>query len=711
MSSCPVSAHACLRRLRTAAASFTSQLRYVRPSTGSPSICLERAKPVTVPPAPASPRAIAAPMPRDAPPTSATLPSSENRRSGSDGSVEAIAVHDRGGEREVFRTVYLKELVLRHDIEADLSAEAVVMLAQKLGREYVEGAVFQIPLFDLLTTLACRRVVVYAASAPRGIDPPDEEILDLAHREQRIETFALVLLDSAIEIRALAQWRRGLHADHPPDRDAVGLYMVDGVQPGRFRAGFVPGDQRRAHDRPRTVALGHRKDLGVIGAHPDRVDSPRRAGLQDRPGEQRLAAEVDQILPRNALRAASRGNDGDRRCHRAQAPWLFLRRIHRALEGIGFPPQVRPQLLRDGKLLGVHLQRAAAERLADLAHCAHHLAEAGRLHRRRLIRTVHRPAESDVPLKRRGAQGNRRIRDGEADLVAAVADVALVALAQFDEAQQIRVLVGHRVGGDAVHELERTLPFAKDLHRAVDVRDAAHAGGNEGVFALARYLLQQLLVHDHGRGDLVVTQVELAQEFLAFQVPRGGEPLDAFRLAVAADLLVVVQVELETFLLRALGVAPRAFARRVQKFSRVNEVQRALLELDRIGAGIRRNVDQLPGDVEVAIVVDADFSDDEQAHRSIPVSFQQHSAGARRKASRSRRRRAAAASSRRVPSPSDGRPREPPRSRRRQPAPGRSDRCRGTPRLGTPTRRAENAAPNKRPCSLSCRRYCSGTRA
>src|ERR1051326_7693164 len=223
MSSCPVSAHACLRRLRTAAAAFTSQLRYVRPSTGSPSICLGRGQPVTVPAAPASPRAIAAPMPRDAPPTSATLPSSENRRSGSDGSVEAIAVHDRGGEREVFRTVYLKELVLRHDIEADLSAEAVVMLAQKLGREYVEGAVFQIPLFDLLTTLACRRVVVCAARGPRGIDPPDEEILDLAHREQRIETFALVLLDSAIEIRTLAQWRRGLHADHPPDRGALGL--------------------------------------------------------------------------------------------------------------------------------------------------------------------------------------------------------------------------------------------------------------------------------------------------------------------------------------------------------------------------------------------------------------------------------------------------------------------------------------------------------
>ena len=53
------------------------------------------------------------------------------------------------------------------------------------------------------------------------------------------------------------------------------------------------------------------------------------------------------------------------------------------------------------------------------------------------------------------------------------------------------------------------------------------------------------------------------------------------------------------------------------------DLGRALLELHRIGAGIRRDVDELLGEVDVAVVVQADLGDDvdglaaaDLAHRS-----------------------------------------------------------------------------------------------
>ena len=165
-----------------------------------------------------------------------------------------------------------------------------------------------------------------------------------------------------------------------------------------------------------------------------------------------------------------------------------------------------------------------------------------------------------------------------------------------------------------MHQLERTLRCFEYLDRAVDVLQVAHPRGDEGVLPLSGHRLKELLVHRHGGGNLVVLEVELLEEPQALGVPGGGEPIDAELTAVAIDLLVLFLAELEAFLLRPLRGAPGAFSRRVQQLARVHELDGPLLELDGIAAGFAGDLDQLLGDVDVPIVVDADLSNDEDAH-------------------------------------------------------------------------------------------------
>ena len=72
-------------------------------------------------------------------------------------------------------------------------------------------------------------------------------------------------------------------------------------------------------------------------------------------------------------------------------------------------------------------------------------------------------------------------------------------------------------------------------------------------------VLEQVLVDDHRRGDLVVLEVELAEKLLAFQIPGRGEPFDPLVLSITVDLYVIVLAEFKAFLLFPLGGAPWTF--------------------------------------------------------------------------------------------------------------------------------------------------------
>ena len=59
-----------------------------------------------------------------------------------------------------------------------------------------------------------------------------------------------------------------------------------------------------------------------------------------------------------------------------------------------------------------------------------------------------------------------------------------------------------------------------------------------------------------------------------------------------------------------LVVAERALARLRQLLGGVHDVDGALLKLHGIASGRDRGFDQSPGQIEIAVVVDADFGDD-----------------------------------------------------------------------------------------------------
>src|ERR1700744_4010536 len=157
------------------ASSDRSQVRPKTPAGAVP----ERLRPNTSAPAPASPAAIAAPIPRDAPVTIARRPASENRSR----LRIAVAAHDGRAQPDVFGTIDLKHLVTIHHVKADSAAEPVLLVAQQAWNEHVERTVFEVSLLDLLAHAAVMIVVIDRLGAVLA-DPPVEIVLDLADRKQ-----------------------------------------------------------------------------------------------------------------------------------------------------------------------------------------------------------------------------------------------------------------------------------------------------------------------------------------------------------------------------------------------------------------------------------------------------------------------------------------------------------------------------------------------
>ena len=125
---------------------------------------------------------------------------------------------------------------------------------------------------------------------------------------------------------------------------------------------------------------------------------------------------------------------------------------------------------------------------------------------------------------------------------------------------------------------------------------------------------------DHRGGHLVVREVELPEKLLRLNVPGGGKPFDAGLAAVTVNFLILGQPEFQTFLLLSRGGAPRAFPRRVQHRFRIDNVNGPLLEFHGMTTRSLGEVNQLPGDFDVAVVVDADLGDDECFHELLVFS-------------------------------------------------------------------------------------------
>ena len=145
----------------------------------------------------------------------------------------------------------------------------------------------------------------------------------------------------------------------------------------------------------------------------------------------------------------------------------------------------------------------------------------------------HRAVERDVPLDGDRAERDGGERDLQAALVAGVADRhAGVAVAQRRDHAQVRLLGLHRVRRGRVHEHEPV--GAEHLDRGVDLLDRRHAGREDDGLAGVAQRLEQLVVGERRRGDLVRDDVELLEELDARHVPRRREPLEPAQQRVVA---------------------------------------------------------------------------------------------------------------------------------------------------------------------------------
>ena len=121
---------------------------------------------------------------------------------------------------------------------------------------------------------------------------------------------------------------------------------------------------------------------------------------------------------------------------------------------------------------------------------------------------------------------------------------------------------------------------------------------------------QQAEVGDGRRRDLVGDDVEVLEEVDRRLVPRRREPVEPAQGGVVADLDVLVAVELDAVAVLEVGhLAPRRLARHALHVLGRRDLRRALLELDRLRAGVGGDVDELLGDLDVAVVVEADLAD------------------------------------------------------------------------------------------------------
>ena len=103
----------------------------------------------------------------------------------------------------------------------------------------------------------------------------------------------------------------------------------------------------------------------------------------------------------------------------------------------------------------------------------------------------------------------------------------------------------------------------------------------------------------------------MLQEIHGGLVPRRGEPEHLDRFTESVDLFVLFPLEFETVLEVPIRRAKGILAGLGQFFLRVNYINGPLLELNGVAAGSQGYTDQSLGKINITIVVNSDFRNDE----------------------------------------------------------------------------------------------------
>ncbi len=137
-----------------------------------------------------------------------------------------------------------------------------------------------------------------------------------------------------------------------------------------------------------------------------------------------------------------------------------------------------------------------------------------------------------------------------------------------------------------------------------------HSRREQHRFAGRRDVLDERKIREVRRSDLVSREVAGFEKIDARAIPRRAHCRNLPRSAVIEQLaeLVVAQLEFDqqrNDVLQSLLAVPRL----VDDLFPVGFPEFALLELDRVRACVDRRIDELLRDVEIAVVIDADFGD------------------------------------------------------------------------------------------------------
>src|SRR5439155_26838362 len=141
----------------------------------------------------------------------------------------------------------------------------------------------------------------------------------------------------------------------------------------------------------------------------------------------------------------------------------------------------------------------------------------------------------------------------------------------------------------------------------VDLRQRAHARGEDDGPAVAPMMPQQVVIGERSGGDLVARRVEPLHEIDRRLVPTRGIPHYFLVATIAVDGLVIALAKLQRPFQISVRSPEWALPRLRELCRGVYDVHRALLELDGIASAQCRYVNQLLGYIHLAVVIDADL--------------------------------------------------------------------------------------------------------
>src|SRR6266567_4959460 len=122
---------------------------------------------------------------------------------------------------------------------------------------------------------------------------------------------------------------------------------------------------------------------------------------------------------------------------------------------------------------------------------------------------------------------------------------------------------------------------------------------------------QKMIVGERSGGNLVDRNFEPLEEIDRIFIPWRSKPCHFYRFAEGIDLLVLLLLKLQPIFQLTIGGSEWVFARLRQLLSTIDNIHSALLKLDRIAASSYGDADQSFSQIDITVVVDADFGNDE----------------------------------------------------------------------------------------------------